>query len=45
MTSVGSASSVRIPGLATGMDTDTMIKDMLSGEQQKLIKQSKNNRQ
>lgn len=36
MTSVGSASSVRIPGLATGMDTDTMIKDMLSGEQQKI---------
>lgn len=38
MTSVGSASSVRIPGLATGMDTDTMIKDMLSGEQQKIDK-------
>lgn len=36
MTSVGSASSVRIPGLATGMDTDSMIKDMLSGEQQKI---------
>lgn len=38
MTSVGSASSVRIPGLATGMDTDSMIKDMLSGEQQKIDK-------
>lgn len=38
MTSVGSASSVRIPGLATGMDTDAMIKDMLSGEQQKIDK-------
>lgn len=38
MTSVGSASSVRISGLATGMDTDSMIKDMLSGEQQKIDK-------
>ena len=38
MTSVGSASSVRIPGLASGMDTDAMIKDMLSGEQQKIDK-------
>lgn len=38
MTSVGGTSSVRIPGLATGMDTDTMIKDMLSGEQQKIDK-------
>ncbi|WP_025162499.1 flagellar filament capping protein FliD [Paraclostridium bifermentans] len=38
MTSVGSASSVRIPGLATGMDTDAMIKDMLSGEQKKIDK-------
>ena len=38
MTSVGSASSVRIPGLATGMDTDAMIKGMISGEQQKIDK-------
>ncbi|RDY24505.1 flagellar cap protein FliD [Romboutsia maritimum] len=30
--------SVRIPGLATGMDTDTMIKDMLKLEQNKVDK-------
>jgi flagellar hook-associated protein 2 len=33
-----SVSSVRIPGLATGMDTDTMIKEMLKGEQNKVDK-------
>lgn len=33
-----SVSSVRIPGLATGMDTDTMIKEMLKGEQSKVDK-------
>lgn len=30
--------TVRIPGLATGMDTDSMIKQMLSGEQNKVDK-------
>lgn len=38
MTSISSASGVRIPGLATGMDTDAMIKNMLAGEQQKIDK-------
>ncbi|WP_040191247.1 flagellar filament capping protein FliD [Clostridium culturomicium] len=33
-----SVNSVRIPGLATGMDTDQMIKDMLTGEQNKIDK-------
>ncbi|GIM32906.1 flagellar filament capping protein FliD [Paraclostridium bifermentans] len=36
MSSVNSVSSTRIPGLATGMDTDQMIKDMLTGEQNKV---------
>ena len=31
-------SSNRIPGLATGMDTDTMVKEMLIGEQNKIDK-------
>jgi flagellar capping protein FliD len=31
-------SSIRIPGLATGMDTDNMIKEMLTGEQSKVDK-------
>ncbi|MDU1456197.1 MAG: flagellar filament capping protein FliD [Paeniclostridium sordellii] len=30
--------TVRIPGLATGMDTDSMVKQMLSGEQNKVDK-------
>lgn len=33
-----SVSSVRIPGLASGMDTDKMIKDMLTGDQNKVDK-------
>ncbi|MGL5755007.1 MAG: flagellar filament capping protein FliD [Paraclostridium sp.] len=28
--------TIRLPGLATGMDTDTMVKEMLSGEQSKI---------
>lgn len=35
---MSSVNSVRIPGLATGMDTDQMIKDMLTGEQSKVDK-------
>lgn len=35
---MSSINSVRIPGLATGMDTDQMIKDMLTGEQSKIDK-------
>ncbi|MGL6108263.1 flagellar cap protein FliD N-terminal domain-containing protein, partial [Romboutsia sp.] len=35
---MSSVNSVRIPGLATGMDTDQMIKDMLVGEQSKVDK-------
>lgn len=35
---MSSISSVRIPGLATGMDTDQMVKDMLIGEQNKIDK-------
>lgn len=35
---MSSVNSVRIPGLATGMDTDQMIKDMLTGEQSKIDK-------
>lgn len=31
-----SVNSIRLPGLATGMDTDSMVKEMLSGEQKKL---------
>lgn len=31
-----SVNSIRLPGLATGMDTDNMVKEMLSGEQKKL---------
>lgn len=33
-----SINSVRIPGLATGMDTDQMVKDMLTGDQNKIDK-------
>lgn len=33
---MSSVNSVRIPGLATGMDTDQMIKEMLVGEQNKV---------
>lgn len=35
---MSSVNSVRISGLATGMDTDQMIKDMLTGEQNKIDK-------
>lgn len=35
---MSSVNSVRIPGLATGMDTDQMIKDMLTGEQSRVDK-------
>ena len=35
---MSSVNLVRIPGLATGMDTDQMIKDMLTGEQSKIDK-------
>lgn len=35
---MSSVNSVRIPGLATGMDTDQMIKEMLTGEQSKIDK-------
>ncbi|MGL5693687.1 MAG: flagellar cap protein FliD N-terminal domain-containing protein [Peptostreptococcaceae bacterium] len=35
---MSSINSVRIPGLATGMDTDQVIKDMLTGEQNKIDK-------
>lgn len=31
-----SVNTIRLPGLATGMDTDTMVKNMLSGEQAKI---------
>jgi flagellar hook-associated protein 2 len=35
---MSSVNSVRIPGLATGMDTDQMVKEMLTGEQNKVDK-------
>ncbi|HSQ88378.1 flagellar filament capping protein FliD [Romboutsia sp.] len=35
---MASVNSVRIPGLATGMDTDSVIKDMLTGQQNKIDK-------
>ena len=35
---MSSVNSVRIPGLATGMDTDQMVKDMLIGDQNKIDK-------
>ncbi len=35
---MASVNSVRIPGLATGMDTDRIIKDMLTGQQNKIDK-------
>jgi flagellar hook-associated protein 2 len=35
---MASVNSVRIPGLATGMDTDSIIKDMLTGQQNKIDK-------
>lgn len=35
---MSSVSSVRIPGLATGMDTDAMVKEMLTGDQSKIDK-------
>lgn len=39
---MSSINSVRIPGLATGMDTDQMIKDMLTVEQKKIDKVMQN---
>lgn len=39
---MSSINSVRIPGLATGMDTDQMIKDMLTGEQNRIDKVKQN---
>ncbi len=39
---MSSINSVRIPGLATGMDTEQMIKDMLTGEQSKIDKVGQN---
>ena len=33
---MSSVSGIRMPGLATGMDTDTMVKDMLAAEQEKI---------
>lgn len=35
---MSSVNSVRIPGLATGLDTDQLVKDMLTGEQNKIDK-------
>ncbi|MGL5311688.1 MAG: flagellar filament capping protein FliD [Peptostreptococcaceae bacterium] len=39
---MSSISSVRIPGLATGMDTDQVIKDMLVNDQSKIDRVSQN---
>lgn len=39
---MSSINSVRIPGLATGMDTDQMVKDMLAGDQAKVDKVKQN---
>ncbi|UEL48581.1 flagellar filament capping protein FliD [Terrisporobacter hibernicus] len=35
---MSSVSGIRLPGLATGMDTETMVKEMLTGEQNKIDK-------
>lgn len=35
---MSSVSGIRLPGLATGMDTETMVKQMLTGEQNKIDK-------
>lgn len=35
---MSSVNSVRIPGLATGLDTDQLVKDMLTGEQNRIDK-------
>lgn len=35
---MSSVSGIRLPGLATGMDTESMIKEMLAGEQNKVDK-------
>ncbi|MGL4802929.1 MAG: flagellar cap protein FliD N-terminal domain-containing protein, partial [Cetobacterium sp.] len=35
---MSSVSGIRLPGLATGMDTEAMIKEMLAGEQNKIDK-------
>lgn len=35
---MSSVSGIRLPGLATGMDTEAMVKEMLTGEQNKIDK-------
>lgn len=35
---MSSVSGIRLPGLATGMDTEAMVKEMLAGEQNKIDK-------
>lgn len=35
---MSSVSGIRLPGLATGMDTEAMVKEMLAGEQNKVDK-------
>ncbi|MCC3869515.1 flagellar filament capping protein FliD [Terrisporobacter mayombei] len=35
---MSSVSGIRLPGLATGMDTETMVKEMLTGDQNKIDK-------
>lgn len=35
---MSSVSGIRLPGLATGMDTENMVKEMLTGEQNKIDK-------
>lgn len=35
---MSSVSGIRLPGLATGMDTETMVKEMLTGDQNKVDK-------
>lgn len=35
---MSSVSGIRLPGLATGMDTENMVKEMLKGEQNKIDK-------
>ena len=39
---MSSINSVRIPGLATGIDTDQMVKDMLTADQERVDKVSQN---
>ena len=35
---MSSVSSIRLSGLATGMDTDAMVKEMVTAEQNKIDK-------